>query len=187
MSAIEAKVKDIAIPMMQGKHLDLTIEMQTTLAQWVTLKVLVAESNKLDEAVFPQDVRDAFQKNKTVPPYVRVWVGRCIDEPWHSALVRNAALLAINTNIPPNAGRKNVQTTAIGIGELFIYSMACVTEGMDMNDFIRFDNRLIPLWPISERILIWPPMKIISGKNATSIALALDNLIRGPQTFWAPD
>lgn len=184
MSAIEAKVKDIAIPMMRGNCIDLTSEMQTTLAEWVTLKVLVAENNKPDEAVFPQEARNAFWKDKTIPSCMSIWVGRCIEVPWRSVFIRQAALFGLDINEPPNAGRKNTQTTALGIGELFIFSMACVTEGVDLNNFFAFDSRIVPLWPIADNTLVWPPMKILSGQDATSIAFAMEKLILSPRTLW---
>lgn len=60
MSAVEKQAKDILTPMMTGSNVELTQEMQKALADWITLKVLVAEHNRPSEAIFPQEDRDAF-------------------------------------------------------------------------------------------------------------------------------
>jgi hypothetical protein len=186
MSAIESDVKGIATSMMLGENLDLTTHMQTTLAEWATLKIMVGENNRPNEAVFPQEDRDAFRRNRTIPSCLRIWVGRCMSGVWRAAYLRNAALLGFDPKVVPNGGRKNVQTTTIGIGELFIYSMACVTEGIDLNNFISIGNSLVPLWPISGSRLIWPPMRIVSVEDATRLAFVLDELIQNPNVLWHP-
>lgn len=187
MSRIESAAKDIAIPIMRGEHLDISPAMQITLSEWITLKIMVGEYNRPSEAVTPQEDRDAFKQKKAIPSYFRIFIGRCLSDTWRNAYLRHAALLGLPGNAaPPNGGRKNTHTIAFGIGELFVFTMACVTEDIDLGNYIAFSDYLVPLWPASSGNLIWPHSKILSHDQANSIAAVLDRLIESPRTIWRP-
>ena len=184
MSALEARVKDIAIPLMEGKAIDLTPAMQTTLAEWVTLKVFVGENNKPSEIVFPQEMRNAFKENRTIPSCMNLWIGRCTSEIWRTVYFKQSMLIGLNLNVAPNGGRKNVQSTTLAIGELFIFSMSCVTEGIDLNDLIRVNDALVRIWPVSHQTITCPLDKILTSDQAKEIAWSLDLIVNSPRTLW---
>ncbi len=184
MSQLEDDVKPIALPLIQGDIFDLTPAMQVKLSQWVVLKTFVAEQHRPDEATFPQDARDAFKAHRTIPAGVRIFIGRCIAKSWSSTYMRHAALLSNDPAVVPNAGRKNVQTIALGMGDLFVFVTTSVTDGVDLHDFVDFGKKLIPLHPGSGNVIIWPPMYIISEGEAREIAWALEMLMQSHKTIW---
>lgn len=184
MSELENETKDIALPLMQGKEINLTPDMQHSLAKWVFLKTLVAENNRPDEAIFTQATRDSFRGAQEIPSSIRIWIGHCTGDVWRNAYLRHTALLGLSLDKVPNGGKRNTQSVALGIGELFFISVGCVSEEVDLTKFVDFDDRLLQIWPLSGRDIKWPPNKTLSNDNASKVAGALELLIRDSRTKW---
>jgi hypothetical protein len=79
------------------------------------LKVMAGEQG----LVIPQHERSAFRLERTILPYVIIWIMRCVSRKWRNAYANPSALLSSAQNRPPKGGCKNAQTVAFGIGELF--------------------------------------------------------------------
>lgn len=190
MSSIEQAAQRIATPLITGKAITLRSPEQTILGQWLTLKAMVGEQNQRDrekeEIVFLQRDRDDLRRNGTIPPYVHIWIARYIAFTWRHAYRRDAALLATTPVVPRHGRGKNVQTSAIGIGELFALVMACAAEGLKVNEFFKFGKQFIPLWPLTGYDIDWPPDSSIDDRGANAAADALGLLIRNPKTIWMP-
>jgi hypothetical protein len=185
MSQLENKAKHVILPLMKGDLIDLDAQMQRTLIEWIVLKVLVADNHENRDAVFRKTHLVAFKATREIPAGMSIWVGRCVDESCKSFFRKHAALLGQPGKDPPKEGRKNTQSTAIGIGELFIFSMSCITESIDLNRFIQFDNHVVRLWPNGNDPLVWPPMRILTQQQVMKVASALDSLIAHPNVLWA--
>lgn len=134
MSQIEEAAKPILIPLILGRAGRLDQEVQAKLATWVTLKVMVAEQNKREEAVFSEEERNLFMRERAIPSGVSIWIARCFSPLWRNAFLRCSGQLAFSATLPPTVipttERKNVQTSAFGIGELFVYTMISRAEGI---------------------------------------------------------
>jgi len=188
MNEIEGAMQRVAAPLILGRPATITLAMQTVIAQWLTLKVMVGEHSQRNpaEVVIPQSARQAFKDQRIIPACIRLWIARCVSNRWRSGYLRHSALLSDNVSIVPNNGRKNVQTTAIGIGELFSYAMVSVSESIQLHEFFRISDRLVPLWPPQGGDIIWPPSTPINERAADTAALALDTLMKSPGVGWRP-
>lgn len=189
MSIIESSAQKVATPMILGQPIAITPAMQVVLAKWLALKVMIGEQNQRIEVVVPQIDRNAFRERGIIPSYIRLWIARCVSNKWRNAYLRHSGLLGRTTVIPENSGGKNVQTTALGIGELFVFATASVAKGIDMNDVFVMSNHFLPLWPLPGHDILWPPNRILDDRGADSAAMAFDTLMRDPRVIWkhAPD
>ncbi|MDB5395377.1 MAG: hypothetical protein JWM91_2883 [Rhodospirillales bacterium] len=180
MGAIEAKAEKAATPLILGESTTLTPDTQTALAQWIMLKVMAGEQGQTDEAVIPQHDRSAFRLEGTIPPYVTIWITRCLSTKWRNAYAKPSALLSSAAEPAPEGGCKNAQTVAFGIGELFAYTVICRAENINLNNFIMFEDPIVRLWPLPGNDLAWPTNATIEDKEADAIATALETLVRHP-------
>jgi hypothetical protein len=181
MAVIEETAKPILGPLIRGSDGTLSSEGQKTLATWATLKVMVAEQSKPEEAVFSDQDRAAFMRERIIPSSVRVWVARCIAPLWRNAFLRCSGQLALGTTLPPTvfptSERKNVQTSAFGVGELFIYTTVSRAEGIDLNELIRVRDYLVPIYPNTGDAIRLPLRFIIPETVANRIATALNSFM----------
>lgn len=194
MSIVESAAQPIAGPMILGNAITLTPPMQTILAQWLTLKIMLGEQNQrhqeIKEIVIPQDDRDEFRRSRTIPSYICIWIARYVALTWRHAYLRHAALIGIGgskTVIPPNTRGKNIQTTALGIGELFTYAIACTTDGIDFREFIRVGRAFTQLWPLTGDDISWPPPVAIDDRGANGAANVLASIMADDTTRWGGD
>jgi hypothetical protein len=185
MGAIETAVQTIAAPLILGNPATLNQDAQTVLARWITLKVMVGEQNVPEDAVVLQEDRDAFKRIGAIPSYIKIWIATCAVPDWRTSYYREAATLTLPENAMPISQRKNVQTTAFGIGALFVYAMVSPAKGIDLNDYIGVDG--IPrLWPISQSTIHWPLPNIMRGDGPMRLSLALRGLAHNPNVIWKP-
>jgi hypothetical protein len=186
MGTLEDQARPILEPLMAGNPSVLTLDQQRVLLEWITLKVMVGEQNVPADAVFTQAERDAFRITRTIPERLTVWIAKHRTSGWHAAYYKHAATLSLSPTPPLSAigGRKNVQTTAFGIGALYVYAMVSDPGGVNLNDFISIQN--IPrLWPTSSDRLSWGWISL-GGNVPGHLAMALDKVASAPTTLWKP-
>jgi hypothetical protein len=180
MSQIEEAAKPVLTPLILGQAGLLDQQMQARVATWVTLKVMVAEQNQRQEAVFTEEERALFMREGAIPSGVSICIARCFSTLWRNAFLRCSGQLALSPTLPPTvfptAEKKNVQTSAFGIGELFVYTMVSRAEGIDLNDLIQVRDHLIPIRPSASGVEL-PIRYIIPEGVANGIALALHALM----------
>ncbi len=187
MSAIETAAQPILTPMMLGKRLSLSPEMQIALVQWITLKLMVGEQTNQPDAIFRQSELAAFRMSRTIPSHLRVWITQCFSDTWCNAYMRHAVTFA-----PPNfvkrppVDKKNSYATVFGIGQLFIFSMGTTYDGLDLLDHFKIGDELKPLWPLAGVLIQWPPDSAINDTGASRIGMAFDALMKDPRTLWHP-
>jgi hypothetical protein len=181
MGGIEVAAKPILIPLIAGSGGYLNSDTQKQLATWAALKVMVAEQSKPAEAVFSDAERASFMRERIIPAGVKIWIARCFSPLWTNAFLRCSGQLALSATLPPTvlptSERKNVQTSALGVGELFIYTMVSKAEGIDLNDLIKVIDYLIPIFPSSCDAISLPIRYIIAENVASGIAIALHRLM----------
>jgi len=185
MGAIEAAAQPIATPLILGNPATLDRNAQAVLARWITLKVMVGEQNVPGDAVIPQGDRDAFRIAGVIPPYIKIWIATSVVPDWRASYFTEAATLALAEAPMPDSRGKNVQTTAFGMGALFVYTMVSPATGIDISDLAVISG--IPrLWPISESIIVWPLPNILRGDGPMRLALWLRGLAQSEHVRWKP-
>ncbi|MEA2821347.1 MAG: hypothetical protein QOJ86_3351 [Bradyrhizobium sp.] len=185
MGAIEEETRPIATPLILGHAKNLTVDMQRRLAEWVTLKTMILEHRNPEDAVIPFVDRDRFRLQRTIPPYVYIWIARCISTKWNSHYITHPATLNLTEFPLPDATRRNVQTTALGIGQLFIYCILWNAEGIELSGQIGVNRQIPRIWPPGTTNIRWPQATIDTA-GADHMALSLHKLIQLPHIVWRP-
>jgi hypothetical protein len=186
MGRIEEQTKHILEPMIKGEFIILDHSNQLQLATWLTLKIVVAEHN-LNKHVSNIETRKAFKQTPAPLHGMRIWIAQCGEDGWQSAYWRHSACLRLSE--PPRDSAKldrsdNSQSITFGIGDLFIHAHHTTVSGLDLD--CQFPDRLaiLPLWPIINQRIVWPPLRKISALEANSISNTLDRLFDSPDVKW---
>ena len=183
MGSFEGTLKPILTPLICGELGTLDASKQKLVAQWAVLKTMVNEQTEKDEEVFTEQQRREFMANRTIPSSTVVWIGRSYSGPWLNAVRRCSANL---TSSPDKASiaplstpitKKNVQTTALGVGQLFIYVMVSNSPSVQLQDYLAVEKVLVQIWPTATQSILLPLHQFLTPSAAENISLALDHLL----------
>lgn len=184
MGNIEENAKPILVPLIRGEKCFLNPTMTTTLMQWILMKVLVAECNSHPDhpvdPIFDQVTRTDFMHSRTIPPYVRAWIGMHIGTKWITGFHRHACGLGFTRTLPPPppdpARAKNVQVITWGIGRFLIYLNATTDPAiypvLDHNG----PSPLWRFWPLGTGIA-WPPPFFVSDAQIDELSEAMETFL----------
>jgi hypothetical protein len=186
MNEVEDRARPILEPLIAGCPTVLNQKQQRILAEWIAMKIMVAEHNTPEEIVISRADKEAFKANRIIPDYVTIWIGRHNVSAWCTTFARHAASLSLIPKPPPAvlAGRKNVETIAFGIGALFVYVLVSDPGVVDLNDLITV-NHLPRVWPFTGSQILWGAL-VLRGNAPGLIATTLDRVIDRPRTLWMP-
>lgn len=174
MSATETKVKASLIPLMAAEKFGLTAERQRDLARWAVLKSIVLE---YDDAAFSQQECREFMRNSNLSDKCFVWIARCGSERWRTRALREQTSVAVMTGYWHRVVTGVLQSTAIGLNELFIYVVLNNHEAIR----IAVPTGLFQVWPMGDE-LSWPPSRILNTTEAEEIATGILRFTRQ----WPP-
>jgi hypothetical protein len=125
------------------------------LAQWIALKVMVAEHNRPEDSVTPQDVLAKFRATLDIPPNFRIWIARCGRGGWETGYVRHAATIGTSPIVMPHHRFKTIHSVAFGIGDLFVFSRFTTVPSVP-NPFPDEPAALVQIFP-NVSSWSWPP------------------------------
>ena len=117
---------------------------------------------------------------------MKIWVGQCGYGGWRSGYYKDASLMSLLANPPPDPRFKNVQTTTFGIGHLLVHSASVTAAGIDLENFFVFGRALRRLWPPRVANILWPMRVRIGIHEAGKLAQSLHALTTGPNILWRP-
>src|SRR5258708_793109 len=177
MKAMEETVRPILTPLIKGEPIVLNKDQQRTLAEWIVMKMMVAEHNVPSEAVVPQADRDRFFADRTIPSYFLIWVISSNSEKWRSRYIRHNATFGLPGRPAPTV-RRNTQTIAWGVGRLFIFVAMTTAEGLDLADFFGVHPVVLKLFPYVGEVLPLPFLKSIDDASGDRLARTLEELIQ---------
>jgi hypothetical protein len=182
MGSLETKVRPILSPMMTGDPRTLSVEEQTTLAQWITLKTLIAE-HAVDglQTTKQEDVR-AFYEHRTIPADFRIFIAPHTSDKWRLTAFRHAVDLHLPEPEPPHVTRRNTQLVIFGVGILLVIVVASEVVSPDRL-LIPGDSGLRRVWPIGLDWLQRPPL---DGDEIDFISGILDRLMQQPNVKKRP-
>jgi hypothetical protein len=169
MSAIETQAKASLIPLMAAEPFLLTREHQRDLARWAILKSIATEYGTYgDEPAYSQAECSEFMNSDEPSDKWLVWIGRCQSERWRTRLTRQQTSVAAMTGYWHRVVKGVLQSTAIGLNELFIYVV------LNKHDAIRIavPPGLSQIWPAGDDIS-WPAPKILTETETEAISTGL--------------
>lgn len=180
MGDIEETVIPILTPIIQGYFATLGPDEQCKLATWVALKVLVAEHDKYAMPVSTKPILKKFMKNHTVPDEMKIWIGRHNVFAWSSGWWSRGLTMSSQPKMSVRPLRKNIQTSAIGIGQLF--TLAFFSRFSRVH--LEIDNPFVfRIWPIASDHIEWP-IHIMPPPMVGALANILDDLEARPDVVW---
>jgi hypothetical protein len=158
MKAIEEDVKITFIPLLQGQHMKLLVNNRRKLAEWITLKTMVVDGEEPSDTVFTSTARTSVKDRREMPKLLKIWISHHDDHTWYSGL-QHQSMRATPPHSTSLAPGKNVMTTAIGLGHLFIFVFYSVVPDVQlkMNIGAIFPRRVIQIWPLRYQNIVWPP------------------------------
>lgn len=184
MNDLEKAMIRFRVQLVRGESVELSVSEQADLARWVLMKVMVGEHNAPKEAAFTQELRKAFMMSLSFPENLSVYIATCGVDPWNNAFLKNAVTLSLTPD-PPEDMRlsKNSQTTAFGLGSLFVFTMFSRSPGVNLENFLNIQPPFVRIWPAGNEPVRWPFI-IIPKLVADGVAMAMDALSKHPRTLW---
>ena len=185
MSKLEDSAKSSVIPLIQTRRFEIQEQEASRITQWATLKILTAEGNPRNpklEIVTSKKEREDFKSSLSIPKNLRIWIARCGHSGWQEAYKRHTACLTADLNNEPEGWAKNIYSSALGLGDLFVYGIYAPFAHPSIRP--RLNTELVlPLYPYAGPIN-WPPYRSISLLEANALADSLEDVFRGQHTIW---
>jgi hypothetical protein len=178
MSDLEAQNIPLIGCLMQDTAAPLDASQQSSLAAWTINTAMVLDSMKgLKKSLFyDRSECVKMRENQTIPDRSRIWIGR-------SSLNSLGAFGTDLAIVLPDILKVGVGcATTIIVGHLAVQVLAThvVSEHEDKNIGNippkpgRWDEMLLPIWPIGNRPVTWPPPVTFTDSGERSIAKLMD-------------
>jgi hypothetical protein len=108
MNDIESAARPIMTLMISGSSCDLDVFAQRQVANWVTLKMMIAEQNESGNVVTSLQQRDHFKGRRAIPGQTNIYIAKCGEGGWESAYWRITETVSDSLENGPSGPR--VQT-----------------------------------------------------------------------------
>ena len=181
MNALETEVQPILAPLIKERKIILDRKKRKTLAEWIVLKMLVAEHtayrNHAPDPLYTKDDRNAFMLRRIIPQGIRIYLVRQRGLKWATGYNRRASGIGDGPPLHPlqkdPTGTKNVQAITWGLGALLIY-ISAITDA-EIRPIFRFVKmpEFRRLWPLTVSDLDWPPPYRVNDGFIDDLAGAL--------------
>lgn len=177
------------MPLIKVQNVILDAPAIRTIVEWIVMKVFVAENSTIGDIppdpIFDQVARTAFMNDRTIPPWLRIWMAHHKGTKWMGSFHRHASGIGVTSTLPPppvtDPTIKNVQVVTWGIGRLLIYVNATTNERV--YPFLELGaGPLIRLWLPPDQLL-WPPQYFVLDLFIDDLTQAIENLILGPNVI----
>jgi len=184
MSGVEELIKPTLIPMLQGQPIDLSPDEQQKLATWITMKMLVMESEAPADRVIQNDGLASFKSYRTIPRGTKIWIAYHDSPEWYAGYGGQALQASLSPDRPFIRGRKNIQATAFGVGHLFTLTYFTTLTGFEIEfDEIEKMGVVRRLWPSRATSITWP-MRTVSEGDLDRLSHIIEHVIRAPSSEW---
>jgi hypothetical protein len=184
MSGVEGLVKPILIPMLQGQRFELDRISQHRLAVWITLKMLVAENQNVEDRVIQNDGLAFFRAYRTVPRGTKIWIAHHDTPEWYAGYGGQTLQATLDANAPTIRGLKNIQATGFGVGHLFALTCFSALPTFEIEfDEIEKMGVVRRLWPLRPGTITWP-MRTVSDGALDRLSHLIEHIIRAPFSHW---
>lgn len=192
MNRLEGAVRPFLGRMVLGEDNVVLSKLQIlALAKWCALKFLIMEHASSGTSVTPKPDRIAFKEHGAIPPYFRIYVGNHASK-HRSGLMRQTRVLALSREGPKPAldgtGR-NVQTTTILLGRLFIHLNAARIDNFEIEQvyFVSRVWRECQIWPTPILRRKWPHRPLLDDSGLSMIARSLEEIAASKNVKWVDD
>ncbi len=188
MNQLESKVRPYLTPMVTGENVTLDQAALATVAQWLTLKVMVVEHDAQNTVLTPQADRSRFRDTLEPPPYYRLYAAHNISaDPLfflrHSVCV---AFTLEGPNPPLDDTTKNIQVVTMVAGKV-VFQAICTR----INDFaiedramaLGFHNRC-RFWPNPPELMAFPSRPRLDKERILRVATIVERYVAASKVTW---
>lgn len=187
MSAVESAAKPFLEPMIKGEYITLDASALAIVTRWATLKAIISEHDRPENAVTPQTDRTAFMEHGTIPSFFSIYIlsHNC---PARSGYMRRSQTISLTKDgpVPPLEGRqKNTQQISVILGSVFLYINAARVDNFRIEDWLPMPAvEAFRIWPTNRIPLSWPSLPVLTCKQIGDLAHSMDLISSLPQVRW---
>ena len=177
MSRLEEAVKPMFLKMIRGEKVSLHKSDQELLSRWIAVKVIIGEHADKGIHVTPRLDRSKLKEENKIPEYFVIYIcshDSQADTAW-LRISNTLALSAKGPNPPLGSMKRNTQSIAFICGRVFIFVFATREQDIDAAEFIKMKS-LKQLWPQKIEIIEWPTPKLVTEREMSKLAWAIDEL-----------
>lgn len=183
MSEEEQRAKPLLQLLVEGRFLALSPKDMVTLATWVALKLMVVDQKEPEDSVVTQADRSLMYRNRSLPAGLKVWIFRTQSDQFDATFYQHAMGLVWGTpDVIPDD--KNIKSLTFGFGQLMVYATYMRDASFYDSIKLEFTGGDIPIWPITKRGAIWPPVRPLTYEEALDISGTLRKLWMAPGVGW---
>lgn len=180
MGDIEENAIPILTPLVLGRSVQISHTSRITLAEWLTLKFLIVDSDRDNTPIATQSLRTAFMKHRKIPRGLKIWIAHHNAFEWSAGAWGRGLTMSFTPKKPHGRLRNNVKTLAFGAGHVFSLTFLSLIEEIDLE----IDNPFTPkLWPSDVSAINWPP-PLIPFNGIGALANVMDEFEARPDVTW---
>lgn len=178
MSSLQNHAKRVLVPMISGQWPTMCDEDQTLLSAWCTMFTMVVEFADLPTLVSTAEERSFLRMNRQPPNNWVVWIGRLKGHRWsgtfnHFGLPDRWTISALSSRLPITEPELVTQTTAFGVGELFVFTLSTRDPEFRLSAEGFAERRGVQvIWPRSDVRRLSQPDRILDDFTADEISSA---------------
>jgi hypothetical protein len=191
MSRLETAVEPTLTPLMNGHAAVLGEAEQRTLATWIAMKIMVAESAEEEptEIVTPQSERLSLMEKKQPPESWNIWIAHHKGPGWQAGYANHLTTLGLleTEKLHPPGTRfpKNTQVATMGIGQLLAHVAHSTYPGVNIQLPPKFMPIVRQIWPFQAAFL-WPPGPILNDDGADDLFESFGRTLAAIRAGWLP-
>ncbi len=189
MSLLEKEVSSILTPLIKGESVTHSKKNIGVLCRWIAMKCMVAENDKPNSNLTPQNDRRALKNQNIIPEYYKIYVGNHVTESkiWY---IRHSHTIAFSPDGPNpqlDGVSKNVQTLTFIMGAVLIHINAARVCDFEIEEKIN----IIPFWestrvfPKCDSEMTWPRRPFVGKDGVSLITNCLQTYFDDCKTHWS--
>ena len=188
MSRAEEAAKPVLVKLINEERCCLSLEEQEHLARWIAMKVMLAEHDRNQVSVTPQEERKKLMEEGVIPASFDIRIAHHGLEQ-KVGYVRRAITMMMGdgTGKAPEIAEntvKNVQDTHFMFGKLLVVAGSSNANVRIEDMFgVRADG-LPRIWLHSSGSLNWPPPLTLDFRQVSDLARRLDYFVAANKTIW---
>lgn len=171
LSQIEESTKGILTPLIKGDHINLTPDLQATLATWAAKTAMTAERLRPRENGVRQSERTFLMHNLRPPAAWAVWIISYNGSRWANlAIAQKRGDLQFTPIRRPGIKANYIQATTWAMGRVGFLVLASDVKDIP-EAFARFDGRgFFRIWPAVPRTLMFPAIDALDDAAMNDVA-----------------
>jgi hypothetical protein len=178
MGRLDAQVRPLLLPLINGTQLELTPMAQKALAAWIAKTVMIAEFASHNTVITPRSERQSLRKAMAAPMSWNIWIAYNHSRDWVARYVRHSARLGPVEGAAKST-QKDTQSVTLGMRSALVHVMMSTVAGMNFELPASVDS-FHCLWP-ADKTISWPPRGTLSHDDMETFSEAFNRDFGSPE------